>query len=37
VITNRGAQPGDLLYLTKPLGTGLVATAIKRGLCPQHL
>ncbi len=37
VITNQGAQPGDLLFLTKPLGTGLVATAIKRGLCPEPL
>jgi selenide,water dikinase len=37
LITNRGAQPGDLLFLTKPLGTGLIATAIKRGLCPEPL
>jgi selenide, water dikinase len=37
MITNQGAQPGDLLFLSKPLGTGLVTTAIKRGLCPQHL
>jgi selenium donor protein len=37
MVTNRGAQPGDQLFLTKPLGTGLVATAIKRGLCPRHL
>src|SRR3979409_937582 len=37
MITNQGAQPGDLLFLTKPLGSGLVATAIKRGLCPEHL
>jgi selenide,water dikinase len=37
VITNDGAKPGDLLYLTKPLGSGLVATAIKRGLCPRPL
>jgi len=37
IITNQGAQPGDLLFLTKPLGSGLVATAIKRGLCPEHL
>jgi selenide, water dikinase len=37
VVTSRGAKPGDQLYLTKPLGTGLVATAIKRGLCPEHL
>jgi selenide,water dikinase len=37
VIANDGARPGDLLYLTKPLGSGLVATAIKRGLCPPAL
>lgn len=27
---NAGAQPGDLLYLTKPLGVGSMATALKR-------
>lgn len=32
VITNEGAEPGDALVLTKPLGTGLIATAIKRGV-----
>jgi len=37
MITNDGAQTGDLLYLTKPLGSGLVATAIKRGVCPPAL
>jgi selenide, water dikinase len=37
MVTNQGAQPGDVLFLSKPLGTGLVATAIKRGLCPEHL
>ena len=37
VVTNQGARPGDLLYLTKPLGSGLVATAVKRGLCPLDL
>lgn len=37
VMTHEGAQPGDLVYLTKPLGSGLVATAIKRGLCPREL
>jgi selenide,water dikinase len=37
VVTNRGAAPGHLLYLTKPLCSGLVATAIKRGLCPPDL
>jgi len=29
VITNRGIQLGDLLVLTKPLGTGIINTAIK--------
>jgi selenium donor protein len=37
IIANDGAQPGDVLFLTKPLGSGLVATAIKRGLCPPAL
>jgi selenide,water dikinase len=31
VLTNAGAQPGDVLLLTKPLGTGIVATALKFG------
>ncbi len=29
---NSTAQPGDVLYLTKPLGTGILSTAQKRGL-----
>jgi selenide, water dikinase len=29
VLTNAGARPGDALFLTKPLGTGIVGTAIK--------
>jgi selenide,water dikinase len=29
---NSGAQPGDLLYLTKPIGFGIVTAASKRGL-----
>lgn len=29
---NKGAQPGDLLYLTKPLGVGILTTAEKQGL-----
>ncbi len=37
VVTHTGAFPGDRLYLTKPLCSGLVATAIKRGLCPPDL
>jgi selenide, water dikinase len=32
VVRNVGARPGDVLFLTKPLGTGVIATAIKRGL-----
>jgi len=32
VVTNAGARPGDLLFLTKPLGLGILATAIKSGL-----
>jgi selenide,water dikinase len=28
---NAGARPGDALVLTKPLGTGIVTTALKRG------
>jgi selenide, water dikinase len=31
VWTNGGSRPGDLLFLTKPLGTGLVATAVRAG------
>src|SRR5262245_3488784 len=27
-----GAQPGDALFLTKPLGTGLIMTGVKRGI-----
>jgi selenide,water dikinase len=32
VIHNTGGRPGDRLILTKPLGTGLISTAIKGGL-----
>ncbi len=31
LLTNAGARPGDLLILTKPLGTGILSTALKRG------
>jgi len=37
VLTHAGARPGDVLYVTKPLCSGLVATAVKRGLCPPDL
>jgi selenide, water dikinase len=32
LITNRGASPGDRLVLTKPLGTGILSTALKQDL-----
>lgn len=37
IISNAGAKPGDLLLLTKPLGTGIISTAIKRGICSPEL
>jgi selenide, water dikinase len=37
LLTNAAARPGDILVLTKPIGTGLVATAVKRGIAdPAH-
>lgn len=36
VLTNAGAQPGDALVLTKPLGTGVIATALKRGIAQEE-
>ena len=35
VLTNRRARPGDVLVLTKPLGTGFVTAAAKKGVCPD--
>ncbi len=37
LVTNAGARPGDFLVLTKPLGIGVITTAIKRGRCPANL
>ena len=37
VISNAGAKAGDHLLLTKPLGTGIISTAIKRGICSPEL
>jgi selenide,water dikinase len=37
VLTNAGGRAGDALVLTKPLGAGTVATAIKRGLADDAL
>ncbi len=35
VLSNAGARPGDALLLTKPLGTGIVSTALKFGRAPH--
>jgi len=36
ITANAGARPGDLLILTKPLGTGIVCTAIKAEMAPPE-
>lgn len=36
VVTNAGAQAGDTLFLTKPIGTGVISTAIKKGIALQN-
>ena len=35
ILTKGGAKPGDLLVLSKPLGTGLITTAHKREIVPE--
>jgi len=35
IVTNAGAGPGDVLVLTKPLGTGVLTTALKRDLVSE--
>jgi len=37
ILTNAGARAGDRLILTKPLGTGIVGTAIKFGRAPEDV
>ncbi len=37
IISNAGSKAGDVLILTKPLGTGIATTAIKRDRCPDAL
>ena len=34
VLRKEGARPGDLLVLTKPIGTGIISTAVKGGIEP---
>ena len=33
-VSNAGAQPGDVLVLTKPIGTGIITTGCKAGVAP---
>lgn len=35
VLTNGGAKPGDVLILTKPLGTGVISTAFKNNIIAE--
>jgi selenide,water dikinase len=37
ILTNAGGRPGDVLILTKPLGSGIATTAIKRGIASKEL
>jgi cysteine desulfurase len=37
VITNSAAQPGDALVLTKPIGVGIISTALKGGLADKSI
>jgi selenide,water dikinase len=36
ILSNDRAEPGDLLVLTKPLGTGITTTGIKRGIASEE-
>lgn len=36
IVKNSGAKAGDVLVLTKPIGTGAISTAIKRGVAKQE-
>jgi selenide,water dikinase len=35
ILTNAGGRPGDVVVLTKALGTGVIATALKAGQAPE--
>ena len=35
ILTNKGAKPGDVLILTKPLGSGIINTAIKGDIADE--
>ena len=36
ILTNAGAKPGDVLVFTKRIGTGVVSTALKKGIAAQE-
>jgi selenide,water dikinase len=36
IVKNSGAKAGDVLILTKPIGTGAISTALKRGVAKQE-
>jgi len=36
ILTNKNAKPGDVLILTKPLGTGIISTGLKKGIADQR-
>lgn len=37
ILTNAGLRPGDALILTKPIGLGVIATAVKRGIANPEI
>src|SRR5215510_2420145 len=37
VARNSGARPGDVIILTKPIGTGVISTGIKRGKASESV
>jgi selenide,water dikinase len=37
IVTNAGARRGDLLVVTKPIGTGIITTALKRDACDPEV
>jgi len=36
-VSNANAQPGDILVITKPIGTGIIATGAKAGTTPDDI
>ncbi|MBV9104372.1 MAG: selenide, water dikinase SelD, partial [Candidatus Eremiobacteraeota bacterium] len=36
IVTNAGAKPGDLVFLTKAIGTGILASALKKDAISEH-